>query len=49
MEPTKPKIPAEAVALYNKFIHGGMSRRAFMDGIKKLAVGTMAPPPWWRP
>jgi len=42
MEPTKPKIPAEAVALYNVFIHGGMSRRAFMDGIKKIAVGTMA-------
>ena len=42
MEPTRPKIPAEAVALYNVFIHGGMSRRAFMDGIKKIAVGTMA-------
>ena len=42
MDPTKPKIPAEAVALYNVFIHGGMSRRAFMDGIKKIAVGTMA-------
>jgi carboxymethylenebutenolidase len=42
MEPTQPKVPAEAVALYNKFIHGGMTRRAFMDGIKKIAVGTMA-------
>lgn len=42
MQPTRPKVPAEAVALYNKFIHGGMSRRAFMDGIKKIAVGTMA-------
>jgi len=42
MEPTKPKLPPEAVALYNKFIHGGMSRRAFMDGVKKLAVGGLA-------
>lgn len=42
MEPTKRNVPPEAVALYNKFIHGGMSRRAFMDGIKKIAVGTMA-------
>ena len=42
MQATRPKVPAEAVALYNKFIHGGMSRRAFMDGIKKIAVGTMA-------
>ncbi len=42
MEPTKPKLPIEAVQLYNKFIHGGMSRRAFMDGVKKLAVGGLA-------
>ena len=42
MEAICPKVPAEAVALYNKFIHGGMSRRAFMAGIKKLAVGSLA-------
>lgn len=42
MEAIRPKVPAEAVALYNQFIHGGMSRRAFMDGIKKIAVGSMA-------
>ncbi len=42
MEPTKPKLPIEAVQLYNKFIHGGMSRRAFMDGIQRLAVGGLA-------
>src|SRR5690242_9713350 len=35
----RPKLPAEAVALYNVFIHGGMSRREFMDGLKKFAVG----------
>ena len=39
MEPTKPKLPSEAIALYNKFIHGGMSRRAFMDGVQNFAVG----------
>ena len=43
MEPTtQPKVPAEAIALYNVFIHGGMSRRAFMNGINKIAVGSMA-------
>src|SRR5580698_9597096 len=42
MESTRPKLPVEAVQLYNKFIHGGMSRRAFMDGIQKLAVGGLA-------
>ena len=42
MEPTKAKLPGEAVELYNKFIHGGMSRRAFMDGVQRLAVGGLA-------
>src|SRR5277367_1908793 len=42
MESATPKLPTEAVRLYNVFIHGGMSRRAFMDGIQKLAVGGMA-------
>jgi carboxymethylenebutenolidase len=32
-------MPAEAVELYNLFIHGVISRRAFMDGIQKFAVG----------
>jgi carboxymethylenebutenolidase len=39
MEPTKPKPPSEAVELYNLFIHGVISRRAFMDGVQKFAVG----------
>ena len=42
MEPTKSKVPTEAVELYNLFIHGQMSRRAFMDGIQRLAVGGLA-------
>ncbi|HEY4361300.1 MAG TPA: dienelactone hydrolase family protein [Bryobacteraceae bacterium] len=39
MEPIKPKLPSEAVELYNLFIHGVISRRAFMDGVKRFAVG----------
>jgi carboxymethylenebutenolidase len=37
MEPRK-KIPAEAVALYNAFIHGGISRRDFLNGVQRFAV-----------
>jgi carboxymethylenebutenolidase len=39
MEPTRPKLPSEAIALYNLFIHGEISRRAFMDGVKRFAAG----------
>ena len=39
MESKKSKLPAEAIELYNVYIHGGMSRRAFLDGAQKLAVG----------
>jgi carboxymethylenebutenolidase len=39
MEPTRPKLPSEAIQLYNLFIHGEISRRAFMDGVQRFAVG----------
>ena len=39
MEPTKSKLPSDAVELYNLFIHGVIGRRAFMDGVKRFAVG----------
>jgi carboxymethylenebutenolidase len=39
MEPTKSKLPLEAVQLYNTFIHGGMSRRDFMNSLQKFTVG----------
>src|SRR5580692_3083101 len=42
MEPTRPKLPSEAIELYNQFIHGGISRRAFMDGVQQFAVGGLA-------
>src|SRR5205085_7659396 len=38
----KPKVPIEAVQLYNLFIHGEISRRDFMDGVKRFAVGGLA-------
>ena len=31
-------VPAEAIELYNKFIHGEISRRSFLNGAKKFAV-----------
>jgi len=31
-------IPPEAVELYNKYIHGEISRRSFLNGAKKFAV-----------
>ena len=31
-------VPAEAVELYNQYIHGEISRRSFLGGVKKLAV-----------
>ncbi len=33
-----PVIPAEAVDLYTRFIHGEISRRVFHSGMKKFAV-----------
>jgi carboxymethylenebutenolidase len=39
MEQSKPKLPSEAVQLYNLFIHGEISRRDFVSGVQKLAVG----------
>jgi len=35
----RPKVPAGAVQLYNVFIHGGMSRREFMQGLERFAAG----------
>ena len=38
MDQERKKIPAEAVELYTRFIHGEISRRAFVNGIKGYAV-----------
>src|SRR3984885_3642812 len=42
VEPKEPKLPSEAIELYNDFIHGEISRRAFMEGIQRLAGGLAA-------
>jgi carboxymethylenebutenolidase len=39
MESTRPKLPAKAIELYNDFIHGEISRRAFIEGVQRLAGG----------
>jgi carboxymethylenebutenolidase len=39
MEPTRPKLPGGAIELYNLFIHGEISRRDFMDGLQRFAIG----------
>jgi len=39
MESNRPKLPGAAIELYNEFIHGRMTRRDFMDGVQRLAVG----------
>jgi carboxymethylenebutenolidase len=45
MDETKtPKIPREAVELYDLYMHGGMPRRDFLEGLKKFAVGGLALP-----
>ena len=38
MDQERKKIPAEAVDLYTRFIHGEISRRAFTNGVKGFAV-----------
>ena len=38
MSDEQKKIPAEAVELYTRFIHGEISRRAFVNGVKRYAV-----------
>jgi carboxymethylenebutenolidase len=39
MEPVKPKLPPDAVELYNRFIHGEISRRSFLEGVQRFAIG----------
>jgi carboxymethylenebutenolidase len=37
-----PKVPREAVELYDQFIHGHITRRSFLDGVQKYAIGGLA-------
>ena len=38
MKPEKIKIPAEAVELYSRYIHGEISRRSFFESVSRFAV-----------
>ena len=38
MDQDKPKLPNEAIELYNRYIHGEISRRDFLNGVKRFAV-----------
>ena len=38
MHSEKPKLPTEAIELYNRYIHGEIGRRDFLDGVKRFAV-----------
>lgn len=38
MDHESRKIPAEAVDLYTRYIHGEVSRRAFLSGVKRFAA-----------
>jgi carboxymethylenebutenolidase len=38
MQPVKPKLPLEAIELYNLFIHGEISRRDFVNGVQRFAA-----------
>jgi carboxymethylenebutenolidase len=42
MHPAQRKLPLEAIELYNDFIHGQISRRAFMEGVQGLCIGLAA-------
>jgi carboxymethylenebutenolidase len=38
MPSDRPKLPTDAIELYNRYIHGEISRRAFLNGAKRFAV-----------
>src|SRR5438132_1256589 len=38
MEQPQAKVPAEAIELYNQFIHGEIERRDFLNGMSRVAV-----------
>src|ERR1700681_2323033 len=42
MQPERPKLPNEAIELYNHYIHGEISRRDFLEGVKRFAIGGLA-------
>ena len=41
-EQAKIKIPAEAVDLYTRYIHGEVTRRDFLSGVKRFAIAGLS-------
>src|SRR5207245_435173 len=41
-EQVRMKIPAEAVELYTRYIHGEVNRRDFLRGVKRLAIAGLS-------
>lgn len=39
MQVDRPKIPQDAIEIYNQYIHGEIDRRSFMNGLNRVAVG----------
>ena len=39
MTSERPKLPAQAIELYNRYIHGEIPRREFLNGVSRFAVG----------
>jgi carboxymethylenebutenolidase len=42
MPPEKPKLPGECIELYNRYIHGDIGRRAFLNGVKRFAIAGLS-------
>jgi carboxymethylenebutenolidase len=38
MPAERPKLPIEAIELYNRYIHGEIGRRDFLNGVKRFAI-----------
>ena len=38
MHSEQPKLPTEAIELYNRYIHGEISRRDFLNGAKRFTI-----------
>ena len=41
-EKQKRTVPVEAIEIYNQYIHGEISRRKFLSGVKKFTVAGLS-------
>ncbi|HWW82463.1 MAG TPA: dienelactone hydrolase family protein [Vicinamibacterales bacterium] len=42
MSSDRPKLPTECLILYNRYIHGEIGRRAFLNGVKRFAIAGLS-------